>query len=96
MDSILRPRKRGPGEAFVLAAVHGAAYLSLFLLLGMIGYLFFKGFRELSLDFFTSVTSLLKGTVGIGGNLVNTLYIVIMALAVSVPLGVGTAVFLNE
>lgn len=96
MDSILRPQKRGPGEAFVLAAVHGAAYLSLFLLLGMIGYLFFKGFRELSLDFFTSVTSLLKGTVGIGGNLVNSLYIVLMALAVSVPLGVGTAVFLNE
>lgn len=96
MDSILRPRKRRPGEAFVLAAVYGAAYLSVFLLLGTVGYLFSKGFRELSLDFFTSVTSLLKGTVGIGGNLVNTLYIIVMALSVSVPLGVGAAVFVNE
>lgn len=96
MNSILGRRRRRPGEAFLLAAVYGAAYLSLFLLLGMIGYLFSKGFRKLSLDFFTSVTSALKGTVGIGGNLVNTLYIIVMALAVSVPLGVGTAVFLNE
>lgn len=96
MSSILLYRKRKPGELFVLAAIYGAAYFSLFLLLGIIGYVFFKGFRRLDLSFFTSVTSSLKGTVGIAGSLVNTLYIIIIALSVSVPLGVGAAVFLNE
>ena len=96
MSSIMLCRKRKPGELFALAAIYGAAYFSLFLLLGILGYVFFKGFRRLDLSFFTSVTSSLKGTVGIAGSLVNTLYIIIIALSVSVPLGVGAAVFLNE
>ena len=96
MSSIMLCRKRRPGELFVLAAIYGAAYFSLFLLLGIQGYVFFKGFRRLDLSFFTSVTSSLKGTVGIAGSLVNTLYIIIIALSVSVPLGVGAALFLNE
>ena len=80
----------------MLAAVYGAAYFSMFLLLGIIGYIFSRGFRMLSLRFFTSVTSAWRGTVGIGGSLVNTLYIIVLTLAVAVPVGVGAAVYLNE
>lgn len=89
-------RRRKPGEIFLLAAVYGAAYFSMFLLLGIIGYIFSRGFRILSLRFFTSVTSAWRGTVGIGGSLVNTLYIIVLTLAVAVPVGVGAAVYLNE
>lgn len=96
VNSIFPRRRKRPGELFLFAAIHGAAYFSLFLLLGIIGYVFSKGIREWSLTFFTSVTSSLKGTAGIAGNLVNTLFILILALAAAVPLGVGTAVFLNE
>lgn len=80
----------------MLAAVYGAAYLSVFLLLGMIGYVFFRGVRTLSPGFLLSVTSYLKGTVGIAGNLLNTLYIVVLTLFMAVLTGVGTAVYLNE
>ncbi len=68
----------------------------MFLLLGIIGYIFSRGFRILSIRFFTSVTSAWRGTVGIGGSLVNTLYIILLTLAVAVPVGVGAAVYLNE
>lgn len=95
-DISLYQKRIRPWELFLLAAVYGAAYLSLVLLLGMIGYVFFRGFGTLSLTFFTSVTSLLKGTKGIAGNLVNTLYIVFLTLIMAVPLGVGTAIYLNE
>ena len=64
--------------------------------MGIAGYVFFRGFRELSLRFFLSVTSALKGTVGIAGNMVNTLYMIILTLAMAVPAGVGAAVYLNE
>ena len=50
---------------FLLAAVYGAASFSVVLLLGIAGYVFFRGFRELSIRFFLSVTSSLKGCVGI-------------------------------
>lgn len=83
-------------EAFLLAAVYGAACLSVFLLLGIVGYVFFRGFRYLSLDFLTTVSSVLKGTAGIAGNLVNTVYITLLTLLIAVPTGVGGAIYLNE
>ena len=92
----LYEKKRRPKELFSLAAIYCASYLSLFLLLGMIGYVFFRGLPALSPAFFTSVTSFLKGTRGIGGNLVNTLYIIVLTLLTAVPVGVGAGVYLNE
>lgn len=81
---------------FLTAAVYGAAGLSVFLLLGIGGYIFSHGFRNLSLRFFMTVTSELKGTAGIAGNLLNTLYITVLTLLFAVPLGVGGAVYLSE
>lgn len=97
MNDLMPAGKRGrPMEVFLLAFVYGAACLTVFLLLGIIGYVFFRGFRHLSLGFFTTVASVLQGTAGIAGNLVNTLYIVLLTLLIAVPLGVGGAVYLNE
>ncbi len=93
--SLYRGRRR-PGEVFLGAAVYGAAYFAVFLLLGIVGYVFFRGFRGLSIRFFLSVTSSLKGTAGIAGNMVNTVYLILLTLAGAVPVGVGAAVWLNE
>jgi phosphate transport system permease protein len=38
----------------------------------------------------------MKGTFGIAGNIVNTLYIIILTLLIAVPFGVGAAIYLNE
>ncbi len=92
----LYQRRKRPGEAFLLSAIYGAASLSVFLLVGIIGYLFWKGFRVFSIRFFTSVTNSLKGTMGIAGNLVNTLYIVVMTLLIAIPVGVGAAIYMSE
>ncbi len=94
-DSLFRRHIR-PAELFLLAVVRGAASLSVLLLLGIAGYVFFQGAPVLRPEFFTNVTSSLHGTRGIAGNLVNTLYLVLIALAIGVPLGVGAAVYLNE
>lgn len=89
-------RLKSPGELFLGAAVRGAAGLSVFLLLGMVCYLFFRGFGVLDGAFFTTVTSIYKGRVGIAGNLVNTVYILFLALSIAGPVGVGAAIYLNE
>ena len=39
---------------------------------------------------------MLQGTTGIAGNIVNTLYMVILTLLIAVPLGIGSAIYLNE
>lgn len=94
--SILYRTRIKPVELFLQAVVYGAASLSVFLLFGILGYVFFRGFPVLGPDFFTNVTNPLHGTVGIAGNLVNTLYLVVIVLLAGVPIGVGAAVYLNE
>lgn len=85
-----------PLEIFASAAIYGASSLAVLLLLGILCYVFWKGWGILDPAFLTSVTSALKQTVGIGGNMVNTLYIVVLTLLVVMPVGVGAAVYLNE
>lgn len=95
-ESTLYIKRKRPLEAFVLGLTYGAAVVSVLLLAGILGYVFRNGFPALSLEFFTTVTSELKGTVGIAGNLVNTVYIVLITLLIATPVGVGAAIYLNE
>lgn len=94
-DSITVKRRR-PMDTFLVAAIYISASLSVLLLLGIIGYVFIKGIRTVSLSFLTTVTSALNQTVGILGNIVNTLYIIVITLLIATPLGVGAAIYLNE
>ena len=66
------------------------------LLLGMLCFILIKGLPHISLKFLTTKPSLLNGTAGILPNLLNTLYIIIITLLIVLPLGVGSAVYLNE
>lgn len=95
-DITLYDKRSRPLETFLLAAIYGAASISVLLLMGIIGYVFVEGFRTLSWNFLTSVTSTLKKTVGIAGNIVNTLYIVALTLLAATPVGMGAAIYLNE
>lgn len=69
---------------------------SVCLLVGIICYVFAKGFKTVNREFLTSVTSVLKGTVGIAGNIVNTLIIIFITMIIATPIGIGSAIFLNE
>lgn len=66
------------------------------LLAGMIGYILYRGVPSLSLDFLTAKPSLLRGTVGIFPNILNTIYIILITIVLVLPLGVGAAIYLNE
>ena len=54
--------------------IYLSASISVILLIGIIGYVFAKGISRVSWSFLTSVTSALKGTTGIAGNIFNTIY----------------------
>lgn len=95
-DRTLYQKRKRPLEVFLMGAVYGAASISVLLVVGIIGYMFVKGFRMVSWRFLTTVTSTLKKTVGIAGNMVNTLYIILLTLLTATPIGVGAAVYLSE
>lgn len=83
-------------DNLLLALIWFCAGISIFLLVGIIGYVFYKGFPSIHLQFLTTIPSSLKGTFGILGNIVNTLYIIVITVAIVTPIGIGSAVYLNE
>ena len=66
------------------------------LLAFMIGYIFFRGIPNLTWPLVSGQTSYLKNTIGIFPNIVNTLYIILVAMVLALPMGVGAAVYLTE
>ena len=66
------------------------------LLAFMIGYIFFRGIPNLTWPLVSGQTSYLKNTIGIFPNIVNTLYIILVAMVLALPLGVGAAIYLTE
>jgi len=76
--------------------IYICAAFSVFLVIGIIIYVLMKGLSAVNWSFLTSVTSVLKGTVGIAGNIVNTILIIFISMVVATPIGVGSAIYLNE
>ena len=83
-------------NAVIRLAVWLSAGVTCALLLFVIGYIVFRGAPGVSLQLLTSQESILNGTVGILPSILNTLYVILVSLAIALPLGVGAAVYLNE
>ena len=66
------------------------------LLVFLIGYIFYRGVGNLSWTLLTSQTSYIQDTIGILPNILNTLYIIVVAMVIVLPLGVGAAIYLTE
>ncbi|MGN0702072.1 MAG: phosphate ABC transporter permease PstA [Lentihominibacter sp.] len=70
--------------------------VSVALLLGIIVYVLSRGIKSVNWSFLTSVTSVINGTTGIAGNIVNTLLIVFITMIIATPVSIGGAIYLNE
>ena len=83
-------------DKFLYGCIYLSAAIAVSVLLMIICYVTVRGIGSVSLEFLTTVTSERKGTVGIAGNIVNTLYIIVITLVIATPIGVGSAIYLNE
>ena len=83
-------------EIILYGLIYICAAVAVVLLIGIIGYVLAKGLKSVNHQFLTTVTSVLRGTVGIAGNIVNTIYIIVITMLIATPIGVGSAVYLNE
>ena len=95
MEEKLSPRRRlyDRGLRFLVWLCAG---LTCALLLFLIGYIFYRGVPGITWSLLTSQTSYIKDTVGVLPNILNTLYIIVVAMVIVLPLGVGAAIYLTE
>ena len=95
MERNLSPRRRAYDLA-MRSLVWLSALLTCALLVFLIGYIFYRGFPGVTRDFLSGTSSYIKDTIGILPNILNTLYIILFAMAIVLPLGVGAAIYLTE
>lgn len=65
-------------------------------LAAIIGYIFANGISGITAEFLTTQSSYVHDTIGILPNILNTLYIVLVAMVIVIPFGTCAAVYLNE
>ena len=71
-------------------------FLTCALLVLIIGYIFYRGIPNLNWELLTTQTSYINDTIGILPNILNTIYLILLAMVIVLPLGVGAAIYLTE
>lgn len=89
-------KKTRVGDSILYGLIYFCAFITVALLAGIIGYVIVNGIGEINLTFIFTQGSALNHTVGIAGNILNTIYIIVLTLLIAVPIGVGSAIYLNE
>ena len=95
MKSIYQKRTR-IGDNILKVLIYLAAGVAIALLVGIMGYVFVRGLPQVSGQLLSTVQSSLKGNFGILGNIINTIYIIVITLIIAAPIGIGSAIYLNE
>jgi phosphate ABC transporter membrane protein 2, PhoT family (TC 3.A.1.7.1) len=94
-NSIYSSKKR-ISDTILMILIQGASILSVGLLVCIIGYIIIEGVPHFSFDYLISETSIVRNTVGILPNIINTIYLVVVTLFIVCPIGIGGAIYLNE
>jgi phosphate transport system permease protein len=83
-------------QRVAVAVLGGATLLILLILFFVIGFVLEKGLPQVTLEFLFSKPRNMGKEGGILPAIVGTLLLSLMAIAVALPLGIGTAVYLSE
>lgn len=92
----IRAGKRRRFDKTIKGLIYFQAGITAILLAAMLIYIILRGLPQLTWTFLASEPSSLRGVYGILPSLVNTVYIIVITLVISMPIGVGAAIFLNE
>lgn len=88
--------KRKLRNGAVKALLYMAASLTGALLAFLIGYIFYRGIPHLSWELISTQSSYIRNSIGILPNILHTVYIIVVAMVIVLPLGVGAAIYLTE
>ena len=78
------------------AVLYFCGFLTCALLVLIIGYIFYRGVPFISWELLSTQSSYINDTIGILPNILNTVYLVGVTLIITLPLGVGAAIYLTE
>ena len=89
-------KKKRPFDIFMYAVIYFSAAMVFVMTIYFITYIGAKGLSGISANFLLTAPNPLKHTIGIFPSIVNTFYVVFLALFIAIPIGVGGAIYINE
>ncbi len=94
-SSIFNKRKR-PSDIILYGLIFLFSAAIVAMILYFLVYILIQGIPGLTWDFISTAPNPIEDTVGILPSIINTLYIILLSLIISVPIGVGGAIYINE
>lgn len=88
--------KAKPHVYIIRALSYIATVFTVAILIGILADILFLGLPAINWRFLSTTPDYLKKTFGILPLIINTVYVVVIGLAVSMPLGLGCAIYLAE
>jgi phosphate transport system permease protein len=90
-------KKKRPSDTILKILINGAAGITVVTLLGIILYILFNGVPYLSWAFVSTAYSETNDQLkGILPMIINTMYIVVITLLISAPIGISSAIYLTQ
>lgn len=94
-SSIFNRRKR-PSDIILYGLIFLFSAAIVAMILYFLVYILVQGISGLSWELISTAPNPIEDTVGILPSIINTLYIILLSLIISVPIGVGGAIYINE
>lgn len=96
MENSIFDKKKRVSDIVCHTLIQISSFISVGLLIVIIGYICLRGIPAFKIDYLVNTTSILKNTVGILPNIINTIYMIVVTLLIAGPIGIGGAIYLNE
>jgi phosphate transport system permease protein len=77
----------------VIIAVSGLIVL---VLAGLLGYILIRGVGHISFDFLTSPPETIRKGGGIGPQLFNSIFLLVLTMIITIPIGLGAGIYMSE
>lgn len=83
-------------DKIATSVLYGISILIVALLVGLIGFILYKGLSSITLKFLFGNPKFGEAGGGIGPQLFNSFYLLVVSLIITIPLGVGAGIYLSQ
>ncbi|CDN42743.1 Probable ABC transporter permease protein YqgI [Paenibacillus sp. P22] len=83
-------------DRIATAVFYFFAFLIIAVLASLIGFILYRGLGQISWHFLTSPPETFKTGGGIGPQLFNSLFLLVLTMIITVPLGIGAGIYMAE
>lgn len=88
--------KAKTADKIATSIIIAVAALIVLVLAGLLGYILFRGIGHISFHFLTSAPETIRKGGGIGPQLFNSIFLLILTMIITIPIGLGAGIYMSE